>query len=486
MDEQTIMTGKLQLNVTQFKQLLQQDETIIYRYFENSASTIQCCLLYIDGMVDRQIIDEYIVSPIIQYSKNNSSSGTELIHYLMNKVISVDDIQKNNNISDLLVQLFSGDSILLVEGCSEALALNTKGYMFRGIEEPLSETVVSGPREGFTESIMVNLSLIRRKIKSPRLKIKFKEIGSITKTQICICYIEGKAGEDILREIEKRVDQIKLEGVLDSQYIKDYLRDNPYTPFKTVLSTERPDIVVGKMLEGRVAILCDGTPMTLVTPHLFIEYFQVNEDYYQNFLLSTFDRLLRVSAFFLATGVPAIYVALTTYHKKLIPTPLIISIYGAREGVPFPTIIEAFLMLFTFELLREAGIRLPKYNGQAISIVGALVLGQAAVEASIVSAPMIIVVAVTGISAFLVPTMKMELILIRIIFLLLAGILGLYGYLFGVIGLFLHLFSMRALGVPYMLHSVSSHVEDYRDVVVRGPWWALNRKNKRKDKDIGQ
>ncbi len=227
------------------------------------------------------------------------------------------------------------------------------------------------------------------------------------------------------------------------------------------------------MLEGRISILCDGTPFVSTLPYLFIEYFQASEDYYNNYIFATINRLIRIIGFFLSTSVPAIYVALTTYHQEMIPTPLLLSISAAREGVPLPTVIEAMIMLFTFEIIREAGVRLPAAIGQAVSIVGALVLGQAAVAARLISAPMVIVTALTGISSFLTPQMIETLILIRFILLALSSFLGLYGYIFGIIGIFIHLMSLRSFGVPYMLNVSPINKQDVKDTAIRAPWWYM-------------
>jgi spore germination protein KA len=478
------LTYSLKDNMELFQSIFSNDSTVIYRSFENKISTIKCCLVFIDGMVNSKIINEDIIEPIMNNLGYKSSSKGDIIEFLMNKVLILDEIERSSHINDIINTLVYGYSILLVEGINEVIIINTKGWESRPIFEPKSETVVRGSREGFTESLLVNLSLIRRRVRTNNLKIKYKELGRLTRTKICICYIEGIAQDKIIAELEKRLDEIEIDGILDSGYIEEFIKDEPLSPFKTLGSTERPDTIVGKLLEGRIAVLCDGTPEVLTAPFIFIEHFQVNEDYYNNFIFSSFNRIVRNIGFLLATSVPAIYVALTTFHQEMIPTPLLLSIYSAREGVPFPTVLEAMLMLLTFEILREAGVRLPKYIGQAVSIVGALVLGDAAVSASIVSAPMVIVTAITGISSFLLPKMLGGLIVIRIIFLLLASFLGLYGYIFGVIGLFIHLMSMKSFGIPYMLNTSPIKLQDMQDVGIRAPWWYMNYRTKLASKNL--
>lgn len=384
---------------------------------------------------------------------------------------------------EIIRALVYGDTILLIDGSNEVILINTKGFPVRNIEEPLSETIVKGPREGFTESAIINLALIRKKIRTSDLKFIMKEIGERTKTTIYICYIEGLAQEKILEELHRRLDDIEIDGILESGYIESFIRDEPLSPLTTIGSYERPDTIVGKLLEGRIAVICDGTPVVLTLPFIFLEQFQINEDYYNSFFMASINRLVRFIGFFLTTSIPAIYVALLTFHQEMIPTTLLIGIYQAREGVPYPTLVECIILLFSFEILREAGLRLPKHIGQAVGIVGALVLGDAAVNANLVSAPMIIVTALTGISSFLLPQMLGGLIFIRFVFLILSSIYGLYGYIFGVIGLVIHIASMKSYGIPYITNMYPTEFKDLQDMAIRAPWWLMNYRSKLVAKD---
>lgn len=424
-------------------------------------------------MCDKPAINEYIIGPIM---KNEESKND--IDDLLNYTICYSSMSKKDDVEQLIDAILYGDTILLCESDNQAVVFDTKDWKIRSVTEPESEVVVRGPREGFTESINVNLSLIRRKILNKDLKYKYKVLGKQTKTKVCICYMENIASDQIVKEAEKRLDDIDIDGILDTGYIEELIRDEPLSPFNTIGYTERPDVVAANLLEGRIALICDGTPVVLTLPFLFIEYFQSNEDYYNNFIYSSINRMLRYIGFFLTTSTPAIYLALVTYHQEMIPTPLLISISAAREGIPFPTIFEAIAMTFVFEVLREAGVRLPKPIGATISIVGALVLGDAAVNARFASAPIVIIIALTGISSFLVPKMLGPVLIIRVIFLLLASFLGLYGYIFGVIGLFIHLMSMRSFGVPYMMDLVSTKYQDIKDTAIRSPWWYMEYRPK--------
>lgn len=315
--------------------------------------------------------------------------------------------------------------------------------------------------------------LIRKRIKNPNLKFKLRTFGVQTKTRAFICYIEGIANPKIVEELNKRLDSIEIDGVLDTGYIEELIKDSPYSLFNTIGHTERPDVVAGKLLEGRIALVLDGTPVALTLPHIFIEFFQASEDYYENFYFASFNRLLRIISFIMTITIPAAYVALITYHQELIPTNLLLSISAARQGVPFPSIVELLGLLIVFEILRETGTRMPNYIGEALSIVGALVLGQAAVEARFVSAPMVIVVALAGITGLMTPKLEGTVIILRIAFLLMAAILGLYGITFGISLVLIHLFSIRSFGIQYMSHTSILDYKELQDVTIRAPWWHM-------------
>lgn len=466
------LTASLTGNEKLFRYYFKDDETIIFRSFE-TGDGVRCILIFADGMVSSDIINENILLPVMNnLIKQNTDSQSPLV-FLMERIIASDDIEKTGDIDKIIGSIQYGDTVMLVEGQDEAILMNTKGWKERAITEPTAERTVKGPREGFVESMIINTSLIRRRIRNPQLKFKFMELGCRTKTQISICYIDDLVNDKILNELIKRLDKIDIDGVLGSNYIEEMISDSPLSIFKTTGFTEKPDSIAGKLLEGRVAVIVDGTPVVITVPMLFVEYFQSYQDYYDNSILASFNRMLRYLAFFLTTSVAPIYVALVTYHQEMIPTPLLLSITSARQGIPFPTIVEALLLVLMFEILRESGTRLPEPVGSAVSIVGALVIGQAAVEARFVSSPIVIIVALTGITSFLVFDLNSAVIVIRFIFIILSGFLGLYGYIFGVIGLFIQLMSMRSFGVPFMLHLGSLNMQDIKDTIIRAPWWYM-------------
>ncbi|MGP0585169.1 spore germination protein [Paenibacillus timonensis] len=467
-------------NIALIKRLFPGDSTIKFRKFQHpSVKSFSGCLIHIEGMVSTETLSNYILRPILRFQMTEETHETQecrrtpYLQLLMEGIIEVSELRLLCDWEGILNELFYGNTILLLEGDARALIVGTQGWQSRSVSEPGTEKSVLGPREGFTESLIINLSLIRRRVKSPDLQFEFMDIGKTTNTTVCLCYVEGVVSRKILKDLTHRLERLEIEALLDSGQLQEMIRDHTLTPFETVGNTERPDALAGKILEGRIAVLVDGSPFVLTVPFLFVEYFQVSEDYYSNYFFGSFNRIMRFLGEFLAVSVPAIYVSLVTYNQEMMPTPLLLSISAARQSVPLPTVAECFVMLIVFEILREAGTRIPNSIGQAVSIVGALVLGQAAVDARVVSAPMVIVVGITGITTLLNIKMKAASISTRFILLGLASFMGLYGYLFGLIGLVIHLMSLRSFGVPYMLTVGSFKESDIRDTVIRMPWWGV-------------
>jgi len=371
-----------------------------------------------------------------------------------------------------------GYPILLCEGETRALALGLTKWEKRPIEEPAGESVVRGPREGFTETLRVNTSQIRRIIRSPKLKIESLRIGKYTRTNVVVVYIDGLADQSLIDEVKTRLQRIQLDGILESGYIEELIEDNPYSPFPQLLDTERPDVACACLLEGRVAILTEGTPFALIAPITFASLMQAPEDYYQRYIFSTFIRWLRYLFLLISLLLPSIYVAILTFHQEMVPSSLLFSMASSREDVPFPALVEAILMEISFEALREAGLRLPKQIGSAVSIVGALVIGESAVQAGLVSAPMVIVVSLTGIASCMIPryVASNSIRMLRFPMIFLAGSLGLLGIMMGIIALVLHLSSLRSFGLPYMATLGTPRVGEMKDVLIRAPWWSMNKR----------
>jgi spore germination protein KA len=375
-------------------------------------------------------------------------------------------------------ELLEGSVLVFQHKAEEALAIRLGNVEHRAIEEPQTESVIRGPRDGFTESVDLNLALVRRRLKTPSLRVEEYYIGEITRTKIQLLSLQGVTPPELLQEIKQRLDTIKIDGVLESNYIEEFVEDSPFSLFPTVQNTERPDVVAAGLLEGRVALLVDNTPFALVAPLTFWGALQSSEDYYSHFTIATALRWVRFVFLFIALLFPSIYVAITTFHQEMLPTNLLLSVASAREGSPFPALIEALLMEVTFEALREAGVRLPRPVGQAVSIVGALVIGQAAVEAGIISAPMVIVVSITGIASFTIPRYNFGIAmrLLRFPIILLSGTLGLFGIVFAIMVLMIHLSSLRSLGVPYLYPVSPFSYQGIKDALVRLPHWAKGKR----------
>jgi spore germination protein KA len=475
--ETLVFTNKINENINLIKSIFKNDETLLIRQIENRADpSIQCCIVYIDGMVNNKLLNEDIIKPLLEY--RSRWKERDLLDVIAKQITLSDSVERTSDIETIVQGIVYGDSALLIEGYAEVLILNTKGWASRSISEPENEKVIRGPREGFNEALMMNLSLLRRKIRTPDLKMEFQVFGTRTKTKACICYLDGVVNKKVLTELKRRLKTFSIDGTLDSNYICEFIKDAPYSPIKTVGSTEKPDIVAAKLLEGRVALFLDGTPVVLTVPFLFVENFQSDEDYYLNYYFSSINRIIRFISFFIATSLPALYVSLVTFHQEMLPTPLLMSITLARQGVPLPTVLEAALMFMVFEMLRESGARMPGSMGQALSIVGALVIGQASVQAKLVSAPMVIIVGLTGICGLMIPRIKGADILLRFILLSLSSIMGLYGYMFGVFGLLIHLFSINSFGIPIMNSAYANSFQDRKDIIMRAPWWSMKKRPK--------
>lgn len=443
-------------------------------------------LIFLDGMVNSQLLQDTII-PSIQGAEP-VTEDISLPEYFSDHIIGAGQIRFTEDLSGAVKDVLSGCLLMLIDGYDRALALAIQGYEKRSIGETKTETVIRGPQEAFTEDLRTNITMIRRKLKDERLRIVTRSVGEITQTDISIVYIEGLAEESVLERIADMFDQIGLKTVLEGEYIEEYLQgNNKYTVFPAVLNTERPDSITAGLAEGRVAILIDGTPFALIVPSLFLDFIQSAEDSYQPYLFAGLIRILRLASVIISIFAPGLYIAITSFHQDLLPTRLLLSIMFQREGVPFPAFIEATLMEITFEIIREAGIRMPRNIGQAVSIVGTLIVGQAAVDAGIVSAGMVIIVAITGISTFVIPAYNMSISvrLIRFLFMGAAASFGIYGITVGFLILIVHLCSLQSMGVPYMRPYAPYLKKEQVDGVFRSPYWSGSR-NKRSRNGAGR
>ena len=463
----------LEENIQLIQKTFEQDLTLKIHWFQPLAiSGIRCALCFIDGLVDSIRINESIIQPISTLSVYPPKE-TPIVDFLQQQVLQVNETQKETQMEKLIRALLYGDTLLFADGCSHALILGSKGFAKRGISEPAGETYLKGPREGFLEPLIFNLAMLRRRLRTTDLKIEFFVLGENTKTDCCLCYLEGQVDRTALWQLKKRLSTIIIDGVLDSNYVSELIRDQRFSPFRTTGSTERPDVVAAKLLEGRIAVFVDGSPVALTLPHIFLEQFQAGEDYYVDVFFAGINRILRIMGFIAAVSVLPIYLSLVAFHQAFMPLPLILSIAKARQGVPFPILLEALLLSLAFDILREAGARTPSSIGQSLSVVGGLVIGQAAVEARLVSVPVLIIVAVSSICSLITPKLKAATLLWRTILMFLGVGFGFYGVILGSVSLLIFLAEHRSFGVSYLAGLPLVQRGSAEDSIIRVPFWRM-------------
>ncbi|CAI6085560.1 spore germination protein [Cohnella sp. JJ-181] len=473
-EQQSSSLAELEIRL---QEIFSDSSDVVFRTF-SIGGEVDALLIYIEGLVDEKQLKETILSPLMSSSDSSFSTttdNTEFISFLQKSLIANGHVKRISRIHEIEQEVLKGLVLLCVDGYSESIAVSVPGGSVRSVEQPSTENTVRGSRDSFTEILSTNTSLIRRKIRSSRLKFDALTVGEISRTGMVIAYIKGLENERVLREIKSRIEAMQAEAILESGIIEQFIEEKPFSPFPQFLVTERPDYVVSALLQGQVAILTDGSPFVLSAPMTFWGFLQAGEDYYERVVYANLIRMVRFLFSMIALLLPSLYVALTTFHQQMIPTNLLLSIAAAREGVPFPALVEALIMEVTFEGLREAGVRLPKQVGQAVSIVGGLVVGQAAVQAGIVSAPMVIVVSLTGIASFTIPRYNFSLAfrILRFPLILLAGVFGLYGVSIGLLAILVHLCELKSFGVPYLFPMAPVSLKGLKDALFRAPIWTL-------------
>lgn len=445
----------------------------------------KAAIAYMDGMVRQDLLAESIIKPLIHGScdllsdpvkLSEKSSKKDKIDRLNECILATGEVKKESDFEKSVTAILNGDCVLFLEGCEQCSIIACKGYEKRSVEQPSFDVSMRGPRESFNENLRTNTTLLRRRIKNSNLVFDNMVIGRKTSTNICVTYINGLAEPKLIKEVKKRLKKINVDMILESGYIQEYIEDSPFSIFSTIGTTERPDVLAAKLMEGRVGIIVDGSPFVLTVPFLFMEAFQNPEDYYIGIMYSGVVRFFRYLAFFLSILLPGIYVALTSFHQELIPTSLLFTIAASAEGVPFGSFAELSLFLLVFDLLKEAGIHMPKNIGQTISIVGGLVLGEAAIQAGLIGAPVVIIIAFTAVSGFVVPSIGNEITLLRWIFLFLGGFLGGFGIAVGLIGLTVHITGLESFGYSFASPFMPCRPQDLKDTIVRAPLWMMRRR----------
>lgn len=475
-EEQTskprLFSDDLEQNIQLLRIVLQDCDDVIFRRLQVSGKNAM--LIYDEVMIDRYDLNEHILEASLQ----DTSGG--IFKRAKEKTWPVGEISKTNDLNECVQKVFFGNAAVLVEGSPQAWLLEINQWPERKIDNPANEPSIRGAKDSFVETLSSNASLLRRRLVTPDFKMVSKNLGQLAQKRIKVCYLASIVHPKLLDEVFHRLSQINVDCILNNSVLEELIEDEPYSPFPTMLVTERPDKTEAFLLEGRVVILQDDSPFALILPVSFMQFFHSVDDYYNRYFYGTFIRFTRLVALFLTVYLPSFYVAVTTFHQEMLPTKFLTILQEQREGVPFPAVFEAVMMGFAFEILREAGLRLPRAVGQAVSIVGALIIGEAAVQAQLVAPSMVIVTAVTAIASFTFPTQGMNepILLLRLVLTMVSGILGLWGILILSLLLLGHLASLRSFGVPYLSPLGPLVKEDLDDFLVRMPLWQMKKRPK--------
>ncbi len=462
-----MVSRQVEENLDKIHALFGSSMDLVIREFQ-LANGQKAAAFYIDGLVDNDILGRDFFSPLMKTTKNSSTYTCDEI---AKSVLMMGEFTIYSSLDDVIAAVLQGLTALFVAGDNHAICAQAINWPQRSVEEPATDVVLRGPREGFIESMRINVSLLRRKIHHPDFKVETVCLGRYSQTDIALVYVDSIVNEDVLRQIKKRLKKIDIDSILDSGYIEQLIQDTPYSLFPTIGVAEKPDIAAARILEGRVAVLIDGSPIALTIPMLFIEGLHSPEDYYTRFFYASWVRIIRVIAFLISIYLPGFFLAAACYHQQIIPFKLLLSMAAAESQTPFSTGFSLLLIGLSYEILREAGIRLPKPAGQAISIVGAIVMGDAAVNANLISAPVLIVLAITVVASFVTVAYVDASTILRLLFLLLGWQFGLFGLLLGTMVMLIYLCSLESFGVPFMSPlSVFTHVEDS---IIRMPLWMM-------------
>ncbi|NPV90046.1 MAG: spore germination protein [Firmicutes bacterium] len=472
--EDRVITSSLEKNRRILRQIFDQDEELVFReILIGEQKPVPALVVFIDSLVKADLLQRSLLREVMRVEQVPSDA----IPWLKEKITSPAEIEQENRWVEITERISRGYAALFVEGQVEVLVTKVTVEANRPVSEPINETVTRGPHDAFNEDIYTNLALLRKRLPTSRLGVKKFSVGEVTKVKVYLVYLKGYVMPGLVEEVTRRIDRVKdkIDGITGSGQLEEFIQDHPYSIFSGIDTTERPDKMASALLEGRAGLIADNTPYSLVLPSPLIAQIQSPEDYYNRFWFASLLRMLRWFSLLVAFLLPAFYVSILSYHQELVPTTLLISIINAREGVPFPSFLEALIMEVVFEMLREAGIRLPKPFGQTISIVGAVVIGSAAVSASLVSPAMVVVVALTAIASYTVPSLSLNnnIRVIRFPFMILAGALGLFGIMAGLLFMTFHLCSLRTFGVPFLSPLAPLSLGDLKDSLIRVPNWMM-------------
>lgn len=460
--------------ILDLKDILGDDAELLVNRIEISG--IKCALVTFEGMVSTSIITQLILRPIEEISIKRATPFA-LWEHIKTKLILSTDRAEAFTYGEFMRRLMSGFAFLYIDGVDGAMGFGVQGYDKRGIDEPSGESDIKGARDGFTETINTNISLIRRRVKSPTLRIEKFVIGTKSKTDVAFVYMTDKVSRSMLREIRRKLQGIELETVLTSGYIKPFLEGRSFGFFDSVGTTERPDVLCGKILEGRVAMLIDGTPFALIVPYLFTENFQTIDDYSSRPFYAFFLRIIKFFGFIIAVLLPGVYVAVATFHPEFFNEKLLLILASEEASAPLSLGAEAFIMLILYELIKEAALRLPKVIGGAVSIVGGLIIGDASVSSGLVSTPLLIAVALSVTASFVIPSLNESTTLLRFLFLLAGSFAGLFGIALAGALVLLNITAEANLGVPYFAPISPFIPRSMGDIAIRLPFKKLQSRN---------
>ncbi|WP_419885970.1 spore germination protein [Paenibacillus sp. B-A-8] len=474
------LDSSLKSNISFIRQVFGEDSDLIVRNFK-VYGRYDAAIIFFSSVVDQNQIQNYVLKPLMNVSSDPSEIPEDLkdlADYIWSMTVQVTQGNRTKDLNTLASILLEGNVVLLIDEMDQALYFNLRKIEHRSIEQPQTEQVIRGSRDGFIENLQSNLSLLRYRLQTPDFRVVTAPLGARTRSKVAVCYIEGIADPGLVQKVMKRLSAINVDGILDSGYIEQFIEDHPLSPFPQVQPTERPDKSIASLLEGRVIILVDGSPFCLIVPALFNQFFQTVDDYTERFVVGSLLRMIRLIALLFSLFFPALYVSIISFNPELLPTEFAVAITGARAGVPFPAVLEVLIMEVFMEVLREATIRLPQMIGGALSIVGVLVIGQAAVAAGLASPTTVVVVAITTIGSFATPAYNAAISsrMLRFPLIILAGCFGLYGVMLGTIVIVNHLLFLESFGVPYMTPFVPTIWKDLKDSIVRVPlWWMRSR-----------
>jgi spore germination protein KA len=427
----------------------------------------QTLILYLESLSDTERIDKEILFPIVREKEGD----------VQDVVISA-HVEKQEDLRTAVDKLVQGQTVMIMEGDAVCYVMDTRTSHKRSIQEPDNERVVRGPHYGFIENLTVNLYQLRTRIENRHLVVRYYDVGKETKTKVAIVYMENLANPDLIKEVDKRIRSISTDTILNPGFIQEFMEDDPWSPFPQSLNTERPDRAMAHLMEGRVVMLSEGDPTALIMPVTLFSFYQSPDDFHSRWVVGSFVRMIRFAGFLLAFQLPAIYIAVVSFHAEVLPVDLVYTVKGALDKVPYPPILEALLMELSLELIREAGIRLPSPVGQTIGIVGGLVMGDAVVRAGLVSYTMVIIVALTAISSFVVPSNEMStsIRILRFPLMILASMFGFVGIVFGTMAVLIHLTKLVSFGTPYFAPAAPMRLKDMKDTIFRIPIWKMNQR----------